>query len=214
MDTRKSSFRLLSVLVCAVAILLVLAACAVIPTPYPTYTLSPTQTPYPTHTPYSTPTPMQTPELAPTATRLPTLTPTPLPTPIPTLTPTPTPEPGATPTPTPTPVTLEGYIAFVCAEGKGPDYLYWGDFVERLAPHIEARRSIRPPDDLLAYHEALIALFEAMVEVARHQDPNAYLDFFVLEANPRYMAARDAHDKADEALPGKISIALRGGECP
>ena len=211
MDTRKLSFRLLSVLVCAVAILLVLAACAVTPTPYPTYTLSPTQTPYPTHTPYSTPTPTQTPELAPTATRLPTLTPTPLPTPIPTLTPTPTPEPGATPTPTPIPVTLEGYIAFQCAERTEHDY--WRDFTEKLAPHIEARRSIRPPDDLLAYHDALIALFEAMVEVARHQDPDAYLDFSVLEANPRYMAARDAHDEEHEALSGKISIALKEADC-
>ena len=64
MDTRKSSFRLLSVLICAVSILLLAVACS-------SATPTPTATPVPTATP--TPVPTATP------TPLPTATPTPCP---------------------------------------------------------------------------------------------------------------------------------------
>ena len=74
MDTRKLSFRLLSVLTCAVSILLLAAACASAAS-----TPTPTAAPKPT----ATATPTAIPTLIPTATPEPTATLTPEPTPTP-----------------------------------------------------------------------------------------------------------------------------------
>ncbi len=127
--------------------------------------------------------------------------------------PTATPEPWATPTPTPTPVTLEGYIATVCVERRGPELTYWRDFVEKLAPHIEVRRSIRPPDDMLAYHEALVALWEAMLEVAGYMDPNGKVHFNELMMSRQFEDAYDAYGEAREALTEETRVALEEATC-
>ena len=99
----------------ALMLLLVLAACTAPPAPTPdipaTVTAQvqahldsvPTATPAPTYTPYPTATPYPTPTTAPTATPYPTATPRPTYTPYPTATPTPTPTPVPTATSTPLP---------------------------------------------------------------------------------------------------------------
>ena len=232
MGARKLSFRLLLVLVYAVGILLVLGACARgTSTPYPTYTLPPTYTPYPTYTPEPTPpfTPEPTagPTLAPTATPIPLPTATPCPCPTPTPSPTPTVEPTPTqptysaggtvtpiPPPTPVLVTLEEYILnYFCADWSEVVY-YWRDLVEKTAPKNRLMRSIRPPDDLLAYHEAAIASIEAMVEVARRQDPEGGISAGILRESPRYVAAHDDYVEEREALPEELRDALYKCQVP
>ena len=136
------------------------------------------------------------------------------PTPVPSPTPSPAPWPTSTPapTPTPTPVTLEEYIDIMCG-GEPAHIQLWRDFEEKLVPLIELRRSLRPPDNMLAYHEALIAMFEARVEVAGEQDPNVELEPYIFGASPRSVAASAAYRKEVAALPGEMRITLQEARC-
>lgn len=138
-----------------------------------------------------------------------------LPTQVPSPTPSPAPWPTSTPTP-PRPVTLEEYIATICPSMEEKIRLErWGDFAEILAPHIEIRRSLRPPDDMLAYHEALIAFFEVQVELAKDIDPDLALheSKAIFSAYPPYQAAGEAYVVEKQALPKETRAALEKARC-
>ena len=138
-----------------------------------------------------------------------------LPTPVPSPTPSPAPWPTSTSTP-PRPVTLEEYIATVCIPvDERVTIERWGDFAEILAPHIELRRSLRPPDDMVAYHEALIAFFEVQVELAKDIDPDLALheSKAIFSAYPPYQAAGEAYVVEKQALPKETRIALEKARC-
>ena len=136
-------------------------------------------------------------------------------TPVPSPTPSPAPWPTSTPTP-PRPVTLEEYIATVCIPvDERVTIERWGDFAEIVAPMVELRRSVRPPDDMLAYHGALIALWEAMVELAKNIDPDLELheSKAIFSAYPPYQAANEAYGVERQALPKETRATLDEAWC-
>ena len=135
-----------------------------------------------------------------------------LPPPVPSPTPRPTPSLTSTPTP-PRPVTLEEYIATVCGSTGEIELEYWRDVKEHLAPYLERRQSVGPPDELLAYHEALTALYEATIEAAKGQDPDALMYTSRWRDSPRYRAAKELYYEERDALTEEASAALEEANC-
>ena len=136
-----------------------------------------------------------------------------LPTPVPSPTPSPAPWPTSTPAPapTPTPVTLEEYIAIHCTPpvDERPTINRYGDFAEIIAPSLEIRRSVRPPDELLAWHLAHIALYEVKVEMAKEMNPDVELsEVYIFGASPRHQAASAAYSEELGALPEELYRAV------
>ncbi len=133
-----------------------------------------------------------------------------LPTPVPLPTPSPTPSLTSTPTP-PRPVTLEEYLDIHCTPSidERPTINRYGDFAEILAPQMELERSLRPPDEILAWHLSDIALSEIEVEMAKEMDPDVKLtEVNIFGFSPRYRAADAANGEAFGALPEEIRYAL------
>ena len=129
-----------------------------------------------------------------------------LPTPVPLPTPSPTPS-LTTPTP-PRPVTLEEYLDIHCTPPR-PEIRRYGDFAEFVAPRLDLKRSMQPPDELLAWHLAFLDYFGLMVEMAKDMDPDVELmEIDIFGSSPRYHETRAAHAEAFVALPEKIYVAL------
>lgn len=174
---------------------LVLAACG-------SATPTPTPTPTPTATPI--PTPTATPIPAPTATSTPTATPTPMPEPAPTEAPSQSDALVAA---------VQAYASVACFGGQGlPEGGTWGELTVQLGLAVQGLGAVTPPEAISDYHQALVATFSAMLEVAETKPQDQVVNLMEL-ATPGVIIAATGMGQASAQIEPSIWEVMSAAGC-
>lgn len=88
----------------------------------------------------------------------------------------------------------------------------WSDTVRVLDDALEVASDMTPPEELTAFHETQIELFEAMRERALEYPSNERADFFGLASIPALEAARELGSMKD-TLNANVSAPLYKHGC-
>ena len=192
-------FRLVLVGVLSLILIAILTACgSATPTPTPTATPIPTATPAPTATPVPTATP------APTATPVPTATPTPMPEPTPMEAPS---QPDALV------AAIQAYASAACFGGQGlPEGGTWGQLTAQLGLAVPALSAVTPPEAISDYHQALVATFSAILEVAETKPQDQVVNPMELAA-PSIIAAATGMGQASAQIEPSIWEVMSAAGC-
>ena len=157
-----------------------------------------------------------TPTPTPTATPIPTATPTPTATPVPTATPTPMPEP--TPMEAPSQpdalvAAIQAYASAACFGGQGlPEGGTWGELAVQLGLAVPVLSAVTPPEAISDYHQALVATFSAILEVAESKPQDQVVNPMELVA-PSIIAAVTSMGQASAQIEPSIWEVMSAAGC-
>ena len=159
-------------------------------------------------------TPTPTPTLTPTATLIPTPTATPIPTP--TATPTQMPEPAPTEAPSQSDAlvaAVQAYASVACFGGQGlPEGGTWGELTVQLGLAVQGLGAVTPPEAISDYHQALVATFSAMLEVAETKPQDQVVNLMEL-ATPGVIIAATGMGQASAQIEPSIWEVMSAAGC-
>ena len=158
--------------------------------------------------------PTPTPTSTPTATPAPTATPTPMPEPTPTPTPMPEPTPAEAPSqPDGLVAAIQAYAAAACFGGQSmPEGATWGQLTAQLGLAVPGLGAITPPEEISGYHQALVASFSAMLEVAEAKPQDQVVNPMEL-AVPSVIAAATSMGQASAQIEPSIWEVMSAAGC-
>ena len=110
-------------------------------------------------------------------------------------------------------VTLEEYASVVCG-GEGLDRnATWGEVRSLLQDRLADIKGLKPPADIVSFHEGRIAGLEGMVKVLGSKDGNSRMNEFELLGNPDAWAAMQADKAGARSLSPEARQVLRKHGC-
>ena len=99
-------------------------------------------------------------------------------------------------------VTLEEYAEIVCDSDGLPRKATWGEAQSAMQDRLSTYKGLKPPDEIVPFHEGRIAAMEGVIEVVKGKDSGAVMNEYELAFVPEMHQAM----RADKAGVRSLSV--------
>ena len=115
------------------------------------------------------------------------------------------------------PLTLEEY-ADACADYYDPELytegdITWGEYRSKLTPPLEEFKGLNPPAEMRQYHQAIVALGQAVYDFAGVLNQDEILSTSLLGSAPSVVASASIVAEIEQGLPQDIDNLLLEHGC-
>ena len=105
-------------------------------------------------------------------------------------------------------MTVEEYAAATCSDAEDEEDLTWGQSISLFKPLLKEMDRIKPPSELRDYHQANLAIAQAIIEFAEKQDKDDIVNpYLFLTEQPIFLLGMTLSSLENE-LPDSIRQVL------